>query len=198
MHAASQDLEILERACGVGPRRLVDTQVAAGFVGLGSPGLGVLLQRRLGVHLPKADRLTDWLHRPLSDAARIYAAADVAYLDALWTSLRAELERRGRLDWALDECDQLRRRHGEQLDPDAGLVAHQGGPPPEGPRPRRRPVRGGLAGAAGPPRSTGPSATCCPTSRWWPSPSARPVTAATCGACGGSTGATCAMGPATS
>ena len=42
MHAASQDLEILERACGVVPRRLVDTQIAAGFVGLGSPGLGVI------------------------------------------------------------------------------------------------------------------------------------------------------------
>jgi ribonuclease D len=87
-------------------------------VGLGSPGLGILLQRRLGVHLPKADRLTDWLHRPLTEAAQIYAAADVAYLDALWSSLSAELEQRGRLDWALDECDQLRRRHGEQPDPD--------------------------------------------------------------------------------
>jgi ribonuclease D len=118
MHAASQDLEILERACGVVPRRLVDTQVAAGFVGLGSPGLGILLQRRLGVHLPKADRLTDWMRRPLSDEALTYAAADVAHLDALWLSLRDELDARGRLDWALDECDQLRERHGEQLDPD--------------------------------------------------------------------------------
>ena len=118
MHAASQDLEILERACGVGPRRLADTQVAAGFVGLGSPGLGILLQRRLGVQLPKADRLTDWLHRPLSSAAQIYAAADVAYLGPLWSSLRSELKERGRLDWALAECDELRRRHGEEPDPD--------------------------------------------------------------------------------
>jgi ribonuclease D len=118
MHAASQDLEILERACGLGPRRLADTQVAAGFVGLGSPGLGILLQRRLGVQLPKADRLTDWLHRPLSSAAQIYAAADVAYLGPLWSSLRSELEERGRLDWALAECDELRRRHGEEPDPD--------------------------------------------------------------------------------
>jgi ribonuclease D len=80
--------------------------------------LGILLQRRLGVHLPKADRLTDWLHRPLGTAAQVYAAADVAYLDALWSSLRAELEERGRLDWALDECDELRRRHGEEPDAD--------------------------------------------------------------------------------
>ncbi|HET6951933.1 MAG TPA: HRDC domain-containing protein, partial [Acidimicrobiales bacterium] len=118
MHAASQDLEILERACGVGPRTLVDTQVAAGFVGLGSPGLGVLLQRRLGINLPKADRLTDWLRRPLSDEALTYAAADVAYLDDLWDHLRAELDGRGRTGWALAECDELRRRHGEPFDPD--------------------------------------------------------------------------------
>ena len=116
MHAASQDLEILERSCGVGPRHLVDTQVAAGFVGLGSPGLGVLLQRRLGVNLPKADRLTDWLRRPLSDEAVTYAAADVAYLDELWLSLRDELEARGRLEWAIDECNQIRDRHREPAD----------------------------------------------------------------------------------
>jgi ribonuclease D len=116
MHAASQDLEILERACGVGPRRLVDTQVAAGFVGLGSPGLGVLLQRRLGINLPKADRLTDWLRRPLGDEALRYAAADVAHLDDLWGSLRTELERRGRLEWALDECDTTRLRFRDPAD----------------------------------------------------------------------------------
>jgi ribonuclease D len=118
MHAASQDLEILERSCGAGPRRLVDTQVAAGFVGLGSPGLGVLLQRRLGIHLPKADRLTDWLRRPLSDEARTYAAADVAHLGELWESLRVELDARGRLAWALDECDETRKRYREPADPD--------------------------------------------------------------------------------
>ncbi|MBN2623242.1 MAG: HRDC domain-containing protein [Acidimicrobiales bacterium] len=118
MHASSQDLEILERSCGTVPRHLVDTQVAAGFVGLGSPGLGVLLQRRLGVNLPKADRLTDWLRRPLREEARVYAATDVAYLDQLWASLRDELEKRGRLAWALDECDEIRRRHREPADPE--------------------------------------------------------------------------------
>ena len=118
MHAASQDLEILERACGTLPTTLVDTQVAAGFVGLGSPGLGVLIQRRLGLQLPKADRLTDWLRRPLSDTAASYAAADVAYLDELWLSLSTDLEARGRLRWALDECDELRRRHSEPAPPE--------------------------------------------------------------------------------
>lgn len=118
MHAASQDLAILERACGALPGLLVDTQIAAGFVGLGSPGLGVLLQRRLGMTVPKADRLTDWLHRPLGRSAAAYAAADVAHLHALWDSLAEELEQRGRLSWALDECEGIRLRYGEPLDPE--------------------------------------------------------------------------------
>jgi ribonuclease D len=118
MHAASQDLEILERACGTVPRHLVDTQIAAGFVGLGSPGLGVLLQRRLSLHLPKADRLTDWLRRPLGGDALRYAAADVDHLAALWADLSADLERRGRLQWALDECDQARDRYRQPADPE--------------------------------------------------------------------------------
>ena len=118
MHAAAQDLAILERACGVLPAQLVDTQVAAGFVGLGSPGLGTLLQRRLGVHLPKADRLTDWLRRPLEPEAASYAAADVAHLHALWESLATELEARGRRAWALDECETLRQRYSEIADLD--------------------------------------------------------------------------------
>ncbi|HKY68164.1 MAG TPA: ribonuclease D [Acidimicrobiales bacterium] len=118
MHAASQDLEILERSCGVVPRRLVDTQIAAGFVGLGAPGLGILLQRRLNVHLPKADRLTDWLRRPLGDDALSYAAADVAYLHDLWASLSSELDERGRLQWTLDECDEARDRHRQPADPE--------------------------------------------------------------------------------
>lgn len=117
MHAASQDLEILERACGAVPRQLVDTQIAAGFLGFGAPGLGALLTRRLGVHLPKADRLTDWLHRPLGQDALRYAAADVAHLHTLWESEREELVARGRLGWALDECDTARDRYRVPADP---------------------------------------------------------------------------------
>jgi ribonuclease D len=118
MHASAQDLAILERACGVLPARLVDTQIAAGFVGLGSPGLAAVLQRRIGLHLPKADRLTDWLRRPLGDAPAKYAAADVDHLPRLWASLEAELIERGRLEWALDECEELRIRFREPADPD--------------------------------------------------------------------------------
>jgi len=110
MHAASQDLEILVRMCGTLPTRLFDTQVAAGFVGYSSVGLGGLVQGELGLKLPKADRLTDWLARPLASDAVAYAASDVAHLHELHERLMAKLEERGRLQWAEDECEVHRLR----------------------------------------------------------------------------------------
>ena len=110
MHAASQDLEILARVCGTVPSRLFDTQVAAGFLGYSSVGLAGLVQGELGVKLPKADRLTNWLARPLTAEALSYAASDVSHLHQLYDQLVAELSKRGRLQWAQDECEMHRVR----------------------------------------------------------------------------------------
>ncbi len=118
MHAASQDLEILHTACGVLPRDLFDTQLAASFVGHSLPALSALVDRFYGVHLAKGDRLTDWLQRPLRTDQCTYAAADVEYLLGLQQKLTAELEERGRLEWALDECEALRRKGAVVRDPD--------------------------------------------------------------------------------
>lgn len=110
MHAASQDLEILARVCGTVPSRLFDTQVAAGFLGYSNVGLGGLVQAELGIKLPKADRLTDWTARPLGDDAVAYAASDVEHLHELHRRLSAQLEARGRLEWAMAECELQRSR----------------------------------------------------------------------------------------
>ncbi|MEO6988435.1 MAG: ribonuclease D [Aquihabitans sp.] len=118
MHAASQDLEILHTACGVLPRDLFDTQIAASFVGHSLPSLSALVDRFYDVHLPKGDRLTDWLQRPLRADQCTYAATDVEYLLGLQEKLMAELEERGRLEWALDECEALRRKGAVVRDPD--------------------------------------------------------------------------------
>jgi ribonuclease D len=118
MHAASQDLEILDRVCGTVPSRLFDTQVAAGFVGYSSVGLGGLVQGELDIKLPKADRLTDWMARPLGEDAVAYAASDVAHLHELHANLVAKLDARGRLQWALDECEVQRSRASSSPDPD--------------------------------------------------------------------------------
>ncbi|WP_426572956.1 ribonuclease D [Aquihabitans sp. McL0605] len=110
MHAASQDLEVLDLACGALPRQLFDTQIAAGFVGHSLPSLAALVERFYNVHLPKGDRLTDWLRRPLGGDQRRYAAADVEYLLGLRTQLCDLLAERGRLDWALAECEVMRAK----------------------------------------------------------------------------------------
>jgi ribonuclease D len=109
-HAADQDLAIIERLCGHPPTSLFDTQVAAGFLGMGSPSLAVLVERVLGVKLAKGDRLTDWTTRPLRDEQKRYAASDVDHLLPLRDALVEELEREGRLQWALDECETRRAR----------------------------------------------------------------------------------------
>lgn len=118
MHAAEQDLEVLERACGVVPARLFDTQIAAGFLGYHSASLATLAEHLLGIRVPKGDRISDWTLRPLSDAQLAYAAADVAHLLDLEAVLRAELTAKGRLAWAEAECEELRTRPRAPQDPE--------------------------------------------------------------------------------
>jgi ribonuclease D len=100
IHAAQQDLEVLRGASGSIPSRIFDTQIAAGFLGLSTPSLSTLVQNTAKVVLPKADRLTDWLRRPLTDAQRRYAAADVAYLLEIFALQERRLRDLGRLSWA--------------------------------------------------------------------------------------------------
>ena len=118
LHAADQDLEILELVCGTVPAILFDTQVASGFTGLSTPSLATVYERFVGVKVGKADRLTDWLQRPLTDGQLVYAANDVAHLLEVRDILIADLERRGRLQWALDECELQRLRGRGHRDPD--------------------------------------------------------------------------------
>jgi ribonuclease D len=110
VHAAQQDLDVMTHACGVVPTRLFDTQLAAGFVGHSTPSLANLVQGELKITLPKGDRLTDWLRRPLSDDQCQYAISDVLHLLELHDLITDQLGRRGRLDWAADACEELRVR----------------------------------------------------------------------------------------
>jgi ribonuclease D len=110
IHAAQQDLDVLTHAVGSVPARMFDTQLAAGFVGYGTPSLVSLLQGEIGVSPPKGDRLTDWLRRPLSDSQCQYAAVDVEYLLEVHERLVAQLAEADRLSWAEDACEELRTR----------------------------------------------------------------------------------------
>jgi ribonuclease D len=118
LHAADQDLEVLELACGTHPATLFDTQLAAGFVGMSTPSLASLYERIVDVRVGKGDRLTDWLRRPLSPEQMDYAANDVAHLLEVEHRLIDDLRRRGRLQWALDECANVLRRSRGQREPE--------------------------------------------------------------------------------
>jgi len=118
LHASDQDLEVLDMACGTVPSRLFDTQIAAGFIGMSMPSLSSLYERVLGIKVGKGDRLTDWLARPLNEGQLVYAAGDVEHLLAVYDLLVADLTERGRLEWALDECEDARVRERGARDPD--------------------------------------------------------------------------------
>jgi ribonuclease D len=118
LHAAEQDLEVLERVCGTVPGKLFDTQVAAGFLGQVSASLVNLVERILGIRLLKGDQLTDWTRRPLSAGQLAYAAGDVAHLLVLRRVIGARLEEMGRSRWAAEEFEILLQKDRSPTEPD--------------------------------------------------------------------------------
>jgi ribonuclease D len=102
-HDADFDLRILYRDLGLQVRSLFDTQIAAAFLGERLLGLGAIVEKYLGVSLPKAYQRADWAERPLNEGMKEYAVMDTAYLPALRDRLLEELTRIGRLEWAREE-----------------------------------------------------------------------------------------------
>jgi ribonuclease D len=119
VHAGRQDIALLRRRFGTEVSNVFDTQLAAGFAGLGAQSsYESLLADVLGVRVSKSASFTRWDARPLSPEQRAYAREDVVHL----LELAAELERRltelGRLRWAREECKPLERSSDER-DPEA-------------------------------------------------------------------------------
>jgi ribonuclease D len=104
LHGGGQDLEIMAEMMGTPIRGVVDTQVAAAFVGYGhQAGLSALLDQVLRVRVRKDQTYTDWTQRPLKLEQLVYARLDVAHLLDLYDRLYAELDARGRRAWADEE-----------------------------------------------------------------------------------------------
>lgn len=118
MHAASQDLEILELACGSIPKRLFDTQIAALFCGYRSSSLAKLVEGFVGRQLDKSSQLTDWTRRPLPKSDLDYAASDVEYLLELRDAQLRALDERSRRTWAAEEIERVRSKDRSPADPD--------------------------------------------------------------------------------
>jgi ribonuclease D len=105
MHAARQDVALLRRVWHTEITGLFDTQVAAGFAGLrAQAGYEALLGELLNLRLPKTASYTKWDRRPLSAEQIEYAREDVLHLFQLADAIQERLERRGRLEWAREEC----------------------------------------------------------------------------------------------
>ena len=103
-HAARQDLEIFFVDAGVIPAPLFDTQVAAMVCGFGEQvGYETLVKKIARASLDKTSRFTDWSRRPLSEAQKVYALADVTHLRRIYEYLAAELQKDGREAWVAEE-----------------------------------------------------------------------------------------------
>ncbi len=118
MHAGSQDLEILELACGTVPNRMFDTQIGALFCGYRTSSLGKLVEGFLGIQLDKSSQLSDWTRRPLPPDDLRYAASDVAHLLELRDALVNRLAERGRVQWAEEEIERLRSKDRSPPEPE--------------------------------------------------------------------------------
>jgi len=86
------------------PTPLFDTQVAAMVCGFGEQvGYETLVRKIARESLDKTSRFTDWSHRPLSEAQKTYAIADVTHLRVIYEFLNKELVRTGRHKWVAEE-----------------------------------------------------------------------------------------------
>ena len=118
-HAARQDLEIFHVDGGVVPKPLFDTQVAAMVCGFGDQvGYETLVRKIARAPLDKSSRFTDWSRRPLSDAQKTYALADVTHLRQIYEHLAKQLERTGRTAWLEEELASLTDASSYVVDPD--------------------------------------------------------------------------------
>jgi len=105
LHAARQDLEVLQLGGRPVPTPVFDTQVAAAMLGFPpQAGYAELVARQLGHSIDKGQTRTDWSRRPLTPEQLAYAADDVHHLLTLHAELAAALAARGRTSWLAEDA----------------------------------------------------------------------------------------------
>ena len=106
LHSCSEDLLVFLQEFDQLPRPMIDTQIMARFLGLGtSAGLAKLAQQYLNVEIDKGATRTNWIKRPLSDIQLQYAAGDVWYLLPLYRILEKELAKTPWEQAVRDDCE---------------------------------------------------------------------------------------------
>jgi ribonuclease D len=115
VHAGRQDVALARRVLSTDVTNVFDTQVAAGFAGMGAQSsYETLLGEVLGVRVAKSASFTRWDRRPLSPEQLSYAREDVEHLLELAGELERRLQDLGRLEWAREECLALARSSDER------------------------------------------------------------------------------------
>ncbi len=108
LHSARQDIEVVYQSAGTMPASIFDTQVAAALLGFPAQlGYAGLVNELFDVEIHKMHTRADWSRRPLRDEYLAYAAEDVEYLLPAWQLLSEELDRKGRLGWAIEDSSWL-------------------------------------------------------------------------------------------
>jgi ribonuclease D len=125
-HDADYDLRLLNREYGFRATNVFDTRIAAQLLNEPGVGLAALLEKYLGVRLDKRFQRADWSARPLSAPMLEYAASDTRHLPELRDILRAQLEAKGRLGWAMEEFALLDDIRGTQPEGEPGYLRIKG------------------------------------------------------------------------
>jgi ribonuclease D len=113
LHAAENDVILLQQQSGWRIGYLFDTQVACFVLGLRPYSLAGVLEARFGVKLDKREQRSDWSRRPLTQAQLEYAVEDTSHLLELAGELRERAEKQGRREEIQTECLRIAAREWE-------------------------------------------------------------------------------------
>jgi ribonuclease D len=106
-HGADYDVRSLYRDFKIRINNLFDTELACRFLGIKETGLQAVLKTFLNVNVDKKYQKKDWSKRPLPKEMMAYASKDVIYLLPLVGLLIHQLEKKERMTWVLEECEDL-------------------------------------------------------------------------------------------
>jgi ribonuclease D len=109
MHAAENDIILLQRDFGFQFSNIFDTQLAARILGWKQVGLAAILQEHFGIASDKNMQRTDWGQRPLTQKQITYAQIDTHFLPALRIQLIEQLQQVDRWEEANEAFALLRQ-----------------------------------------------------------------------------------------
>lgn len=109
LHAAENDILILQRDFSFQFHTIFDTQLAARILGWQQVGLAAMLEKNFGVQSDKRMQRTDWGRRPLTAKQIRYAQMDTHFLPVLRMEMIQELKAANRWEEAKEAFSMLRQ-----------------------------------------------------------------------------------------